>query len=136
MPLTRAQLEDLAVNRYFLAVNRREMDTIMDTFADDCVMRFPGRAFRYNDKAALKVHFEDFLSNFPVVHFRDFLVAADEQAQTVAVTFLIDLTDHDGEVTKMNNINFFRVDPDGLFSEIIIYASGNIQKGFEEGSAG
>ena len=134
MPLSRAELVKLAVDDYFIALNNHQRDGVLATFAEDCVMRFPGRTYRYDGIAALTTHFDDFLSTFPGVDFHDFHVTADADSQSIAVLFEVTLTDGDGAKTVMQNCNFFYVNAEGRFREIVIYATGPIQKGFEAGS--
>ena len=98
-------------------------------------MRIPSSNFTYTGKQALRDHLDDFLSSFPVVNFRDFIVAADPVENRVAVRFNISLTEEDGTETHMSNCNFFEVNEDGLLTDILIFASAPLSKGFEVGSS-
>lgn len=134
MPLTRDQLEARAVEDYFLKVNARDIDAIIDTFAPDCVMKIATSGFEYRGTQALTTHFRDFLGTFPRVEFSGFEVTADAATQRVAARFTVALTGHDGVTTTLNNCNFFAVGPDGRFTEIVIYTSQPVKAGFEAGS--
>lgn len=133
--LTYNELESLAVDRFFLAMNRHDKASVLGTFAPDCVMRIPSSGFVYGGTAALTTHFDDFLGAFPTISFSDFVSTVDVPAQRVAVNFRVALTDGDGAETVMQNANFFTVDAEGLFDDILICTSAPVRKGFEAGSA-
>ena len=133
--LTYNELESLAVERFFLAMNRHEKASVLGTFATDCVMRIPSSGFVYDGTAALATHFDDFLGAFPTIRFSDFVSTVDVPAQRVAVNFRVSLIDADGNEDVMQNANFFSVDADGLFRDILICTSAPVRKGFEAGSA-
>lgn len=134
MPLSRDELIDIAVERYFIGCNNHDLEQVLSTFAEDCVMWFPATKFRYDGKAPLRTHFQDFLGTFPTVNFHDFINTVDPETQSIVSRFKVQLIDDEGEETMMRNCNFFYVDDDGLFNEIVIYNTAPIQKGFEAGS--
>ncbi|MEM1021180.1 MAG: nuclear transport factor 2 family protein [Pseudomonadota bacterium] len=134
MALDREALLDLAINQYFIGCNNHDLDAVMNTFADDCVMWFPASTFRYDGKAPLLTHFKDFLGTFPTVNFHDFINTVDPESQSITSRFKVQLIDEAGEEVVMRNCNFFYVNDDGLFNEIVIYNTSPIQKGFEAGS--
>lgn len=134
MTWTREQLVDFCVDRFFRKLNAHDLDGVMQNIADDCEMRIPSSNFTYTGKAALHAHLEDFIQSFPVIHFRDFIAAADPEVNRVAVRFNISLTDDEGEETHMSNCNFFEVCEDGRLEDILIFASAPLSKGFQVGN--
>jgi ketosteroid isomerase-like protein len=133
--LSRADLEDLAVNRYFGNVAAGRVDAMLAILADDAVMAVPPLGIAYDGKAAIKAHFEEFVAVYSGVRFEDFTVTADADTQSVAVRFRVRLTraDGGGEV-RMRNCNFFTVRADGRVGEVVIYMSATPQEGFQAGS--
>jgi hypothetical protein len=132
--LTRDELEDIAVNRFFLAQNRRDLATVYASLAEDCVMRMPSNGFVYDGFAALKIHLEDVHQTFPKVDFSDFVCTIDTDAQRIAAHFRVVLTDTEGVDFVMRNANLFSINSSGLLEEIIIYTSAPVSKGFHVGS--
>jgi hypothetical protein len=126
MPLSRQELIDISVC-YFEGCNDHNLTQIMDTFSADCLMRFPAATFIYKGKAALELHFKDFLGTFKTVEFQDYTHISDSD-------FEVKLLDHYGGEVRMKNCNIFHLDEAGLFKEIIIYNSGALSAGFRDGS--
>jgi ketosteroid isomerase-like protein len=135
MPLTRADLEDLAVSRYFGNVAAGRIDAMLAILANDAVMAVPPLGIAYEGRAAIAAHFEEFVAVYSGVAFEDFKVTADAGTQSVAVRFRVTLTRADGGTpVVMRNCNFFTVRPDGLVGEVVIYMSAAPQEGFQAGS--
>ncbi|MEP0391838.1 MAG: nuclear transport factor 2 family protein [Erythrobacter sp.] len=135
MPLTRQKLIAAGVDNFFKKLNAHDLEGVMEGVADECEMRIPSSNFTYTGKAALRDHLDDFISSFPVINFRDFIFAADLEEMRLAVRFNISLTEDDGTETHMSNCNFFEVDEQGLLTDILIFASAPLKKGFEVGSS-
>lgn len=133
--LDREKIIDIAVNRYFIGLNNRDLELVMGTMAKDCVMWFPAASFNYSGQHALTVHLEDFLANFPVVDFHDFVNVVDVETQSVVSYFTVRLLDDQNEETLMRNCNIFHFDAHGVFKEIIIYNSKALDKGFQVGNS-
>lgn len=135
MPLTRKQMIKMAVDQYFIGCNEHNFDQIVNTFSNDCIMWFPSAGFTYDGLEPLKEHFEDFLSNFPVINFHNFKNIADESEQAITTYFDIHLTAENKPTVKMKNCNIFRFNEQGKFQEIIIYNSGELKDGFQAGNS-
>ena len=131
--LSREELINLAVDKYFIACNRHDHASVMKTFGEQCIMRFPAAQFRYAGLKNLSDHFEDFLGNFTVINFHDFINIVDAKSQSIVSYFKVDLTDRNGAETKMENCNIFHCNAEGLFKEIIIYNTAKLDKGFHAG---
>ena len=135
MPLDRETLIDLAVQKYFVACNRGDLNTVLGTFASDCRIGFASADFEYRGTEALEAHFKEFRDTFSVIDFRDFDTLVDVDAQSIAVRFEVELVDQQDQSTVMQNCNFFTVNADGLFSEIMVYNTAPLDAGFEAGSS-
>ncbi|MEP0190430.1 MAG: nuclear transport factor 2 family protein [Erythrobacter sp.] len=135
MSLTRDKLMAAGVDNFFLKLNAHDLDGVMQGIAEECEMRIPSSNFTYTGWQALRDHLQDFVSSFPVINFRDFISVADPVENRLAVRFNISLTEDDGTETHMSNCNFFEVNEDGLLTDILIFASAPLSKGFEVGSS-
>lgn len=135
MSLTREQVLAAGIDNFFLKLNAHDLDGVMEGIAEECEMRIPSSNFTYTGKQALRDHLHDFTSSFPVINFRDFIAVADVEAGRLAVRFNISLTEDDGTETHMSNCNFFEMDEEGRLTDILIYASAPLSKGFEVGSS-
>lgn len=133
--LNREQLIKLAVDDYFIGCNKHDHAMVMSTMSSDCVMRFPAATFLYEGHASLSTHFNEFLDNFDVINFHNFVNVSDPDTQSLVSYFDVHLIDHDGAEIKMKNCNIFHCDDDGLFKEIIIYNTQALDKGFHAGSS-
>lgn len=134
MSRTKEQLVGTCVDGFFKMLNAHDLDGVMEGIADNCEMRIPSSSFTYTGKPALRDHLEDFITSFPVIHFRDFIVAADSEEKRVAVRFNVSLVDDEGAETHMSNCNFFEIGEDGRLEDILIFASAPLSKGFEVGN--
>lgn len=135
MPLTREQVLAAGIDNFFLQLNAHDLEGVMAGIADECEMRIPSSNFTYTGKQALRDHLEDFITSFSTINFRDFISVADVEQRRLAVRFNISLIEEDGTETHMSNCNFFEIDERGLLTDILIYASAPLSKGFEVGSS-
>ncbi len=135
MSLTREQVLAAGIDNFFLQLNARDLEGVMAGIADECEMRIPSSNFTYTGKQALRDHLEDFITSFSTINFRDFISVADVDQRRLAVRFNISLIEEDGTETHMSNCNFFEIDDGGLLTDILIYASAPLSKGFEVGSS-
>lgn len=133
--LDRQQLLDVAVNRYFGALNDHDLDVLMTTIGKECVMWFPAATFNYAGEEALTIHFKDFFANFPIVDFHDFSNIVDVETQSLVSYFTVRLVDDQNQEIQMRNCNIFHYDSSGAFKEIIIYNSKALDKGFQVGNS-
>ncbi|MFK8052170.1 MAG: nuclear transport factor 2 family protein [Woeseiaceae bacterium] len=134
MPLNREKLLELAIARYFEACNHHDLEQVLGTFADDCLMWFPATTFRYSGIEALTLHFREFLGTFRTINFHNYSNIVDVDSQSLVSYFDVHLTPHDGESIEMKNCNIFHSNEQGLFNEIIIYNTQPLSDGFNAGS--
>ena len=135
MALTREQLIDMAVEQYFEGSNNHDAHSMVGPLSDDCVMWFNAAKYIYHGKAAIFDHLDDFAKSFKVVKFHKYVTVVDVESQSIAVRFIVDLEDYDGEKLSMRNCNYFHANEEGKFYEVAIFNSAPIQKGFEVGSS-
>ena len=134
MPLKRDDLIDLAVNQYFIGFNNHNVESVMNTFADNCIMTFSAADREFEGLESLREHTVEFIETFPTINFHNFQSVVDARPQTIAVRFIVQLIDHEGEELVMNNCNFFKVNRAGKFTEVAIFNAGKLDKGFRAGN--
>jgi ketosteroid isomerase-like protein len=135
MALSREQMINSTIDNYFEMLNAHDLDGVMRSMTQNCEMRIPSSNFRYSGADALRTHLNEFLETFAVVKFHNYVVCADTQSGGAGAYFDVHLTAHDGEQTNMNNANFFKLDEAGLITDILIFASAPLSRGFEAGSS-
>lgn len=121
--LGRDALVDLALHRYFAAVDRKDIDGALACFHDEALFTVQTSFTRHAGKAAIRRMFEDFLGGYDTIVHRDFTCTVDAAHGRIAASFEAVLTGADGTVTRLNNTNFWRV-REGLFQEVYVYMSG------------
>lgn len=132
--LSRNELIALSHTAYFDGCNSHNLEGILATMSGDCVMRFTAADYTYVGAGALRAHFIDFLTNFPTIHFHNYVSVVDVELQTIATHFTVTLINKSGEELEMRNCNFFTTDKDGLFNDVLIFNSAPLKEGFEAGS--
>ena len=121
--LTRAELIDLATQKYFASVDRKDIEATLACFHDEALFCVQTAFARHSGKAELRRMFEDFFGAWQTIVHRDFTCTVDEANGRIAACFEAVLTGHDGSVTRLNNTNFWRI-RDGKFQEVYVYMSG------------
>ena len=121
--LDRAELIDLAVNKYFANVDAKNMDAALACFNDEALFCVQTAFTRHSGKTEIRRMFEDFFSAYRTIVHKDFICTVDEKNGRIAARFEAVLTGHDDAVTLLANTNFWRV-RDGKFQEVYVYMSG------------
>jgi len=122
--LDREGLVDLALNKYFASVDRKDLDAVLDCFHDNAMMTVQTSFTTHAGKDSIKRMFTEFMSAFDVIVHRDFTCTVDEDNGRITASFVAELTDADGNKTYLENTNFWRIRGD-KFQEIYIYMSGS-----------
>ena len=135
MALTRSEMVNIAVQKYFIGLNNKDVPSATDIMDENSVMWFSAAKYRYEGRAANIVHLTEFTKTFETVHFHNFINVVDVEQQAIATRFHVDLTDFDGVLLSMSNCNWFQFNDVGLIKDILIYNAAPLQKGFESGSA-
>ncbi len=121
--LSRAELIEFATKTYFGNVDAKNMDGTLDCFHEEALFCVQTSFTRHAGKAEIKRMFEDFFGAYETIIHRDFTCTVDEANGRIAASFVAELTDADGNVTLLNNTNFWRM-RDGKFQEVYVYMSG------------
>jgi ketosteroid isomerase-like protein len=121
--LSRSQLIDLAIDRYFANVDAKNMDATLACFHDEALFTVQTAFTRHSGKAEIGRMFRDFFDSYAKIVHRDFIWTVDERHGRIAASFEAVLTGHDGQITRLMNTNFWRV-RDGKFQEVYVYMSG------------
>tara|TARA_Y100000385_G_scaffold172003_1_gene178138 strand:+ start:905 stop:1315 length:411 start_codon:yes stop_codon:yes gene_type:complete len=135
MALTREELIEMAVDRYFIGANKNDADEMCSVLSEDSVMRFTSAKYLYKGHKSILIHLNEFTSTFKIINFHNFVNVVDVQSQSIAVRFQVYLEAYDSEKIMMNNCNFFQANGEGLFNDCLIYNSAPLEKGFQAGSA-
>lgn len=121
--LSRAELIDLAVRRYFANVDAKNMEAVLDCFNDEALFCVQTAFTRHAGKAAIRRMFEDFFAAWVDIVHKDFTCTVDEKNGRITACFEAVLTGHDGGKVSLFNTNFWRI-RNGRFQEVYVYFSG------------
>ena len=121
--LSRDELIEFATKTYFGNVDAKNMDATLDCFHDEALFCVQTDFTRHSGKAEIRRMFEDFFGAYEVIIHRDFICTVDEANGRITANFIAELKDSDGNVTLLNNTNFWRL-RDGKFQEVYVYMSG------------
>lgn len=122
--LDRDGLVDLAINKYFASVDRKDLDAVLDCFHDNAMMTVQTSFTTHAGKENIKRMFTEFMSAFDVIVHRDFSCTVDADNGRITASFVAELTGEDGAKTYLENTNFWRI-RDNKFQEVYIYMSGD-----------
>ncbi|MEX0347161.1 MAG: nuclear transport factor 2 family protein [Rhizobiaceae bacterium] len=121
--LDRAELIDLAINRYFANVDAKNLDDVMACFHDNASITIQSAFTVHNGKENIRRMFTGFMNTYKTIIHKDFRCTVDERNGRIAASFVAQNEDHEGNWTTLNNTNFWRI-RDDRFQEIHIYMSG------------
>lgn len=121
--LSRSELIDLAINRYFGNVDAKNMAAVLDCFNDEALFTVQTAFTRHAGKAAIQRMFEDFFGAWETIVHKDFTCTVDEKNGRITACFEAVLTAADGSQVQFFNTNFWRI-RDGRFQEVYVYFSG------------
>jgi ketosteroid isomerase-like protein len=121
--LDRQGLIDLAINKYFDNVDKKDLDGVLDCFHDNAMMTTQTSFTTHAGKDSIKRMFTDFMGAFDSIIHRDFEITVDESNGRIVASFVAELTDADGAKIYLENTNYWRI-RDDKFQEVYIYMSG------------
>ncbi len=121
--LDRDALIDLALNKYFANVDKKDLDAVLACFHDNAMITVQTAFTTHAGKENIKRMFTDFMGAYERIIHRDFTCTVDVDNARIAASFVAELIDADGNTTLLENTNFWRV-RDGRFQEVYIYMSG------------
>ncbi len=121
--LDRAQLIDLAENRYFANVDEKNLAAVLDCFHPDAVVTVQSHFTEHAGRDdGIRKMFES-LFEYDLVLHTDFETIADAEGQAVSSRFRVEL-EKDGAHTTLMNVNHWYV-VDGRFQRVYIWMSGD-----------
>ena len=121
--LDRAGLIELAINKYFGNVDAKDLDSVLDCFADNAMITVQTASTVHEGKENIKRMFIDFMGTYKTIIHKDFTCTVDEANGRIVASFTAEVENEDGTWTKLNNTNFWRIRGD-KFQEVYIYMSG------------
>ena len=125
--LSREELIKFATKSYFGNVDAKNMDAALDCFHDEALFCVQTSFTRHSGKAEIRRMFEDFFAAYKTIIHRDFVCTVDAANGRITACFTAELHDADGNITLLNNTNFWRLrpGPNGpKFQEVYVYMSG------------
>jgi len=121
--MSRKELEDLALNKYFASVDAKNLDAVLDCFHDDAMLTVQTAFAVHSGKENIRRMFVDFMDSFETIIHRDFTTTVDAKNGRISACFTAELEDSEGNTTLLYNTNFWRV-RDDKFQEVYVYMSG------------
>ena len=121
--LSRDELVDLALNKYFGNVDAKNLDAVLDCFQDNAMITVQTAFTVHDGKDNIKRMFVDFMDTWETIVHRDFTCTIDADNGRITASFVAELDDADGNRTTLHNTNFWRIRGD-KFQEVYIYMSG------------
>ena len=121
--LNRNGLIDLAINKYFANVDKKELGAVLECFHDNAIITIQTAFASHVGIENIKRMFIDFMGAYDTIVHRDFTCAVDEANGRITASFIAELTTADSNKTVLENTNFWRVRGD-KFQEVYIYMSG------------
>ncbi|HEX5431341.1 MAG TPA: nuclear transport factor 2 family protein [Bryobacteraceae bacterium] len=117
--------KDMVVNRYFGKVDRKDLGGVLRTFTPGAGFTIQSAFTTHEGRdTGIKKMFENLFENYQVIVHRDFVHVVDVENNACAAQFNVELTDPDGNFTKLSNCNFFYLDDAGKFKRVFVYMSG------------
>lgn len=121
--MTREDLIEFATKTYFGNVDAKNMDATLACFHDNALFTIQTASTTHEGKEGIRRMFEDFFAAYKRIVHRDFECTVDEKNGRIAASFVAELEDDHGNITLLENTNFWRL-RDGKFQEVYVYMSG------------
>ena len=121
--MSRKELEDLALKKYFASVDAKNLDAVLDCFHDNAMLTVQTAFAVHSGKENIRRMFVDFMDSFETIIHRDFTTTVDAKNGRISACFTAELEDSEGNTTLLYNTNFWRV-RDDKFQEVYVYMSG------------
>jgi len=122
--LSREDIISLAVNSYFISVDNKDIEKVLDTMNESIVFSIPTHSVIKNGKHEVRGMFEKLFTDHKEVWHGDFTHTIDTESQSLASTFTVKNTEHDDSIVIKYNCNFFDIE-NGKFSSITVYMQGD-----------
>ena len=122
--MSREALIDLAVQRYFANVDKKNLEAVLECFQDTALFTIQTAFTIHDGKENIARMFRDLFENYKSIEHRDFVCTVDEKQGRITARFIAELVDQKGQTTLFENTNFWRI-RDGKFQEVYVYMNNN-----------
>ena len=122
--LDRNGLIDLALNKYFGNVDKKDLDAVLNCFHDNAMLTVQTSFTIHEGRENIKRMFKDFMAAYEVIVHREFTCTVDAKNGRITASFVEELVDAEGNKTFLENTNFWRIRGD-KFQEVYVYMSGS-----------
>jgi ketosteroid isomerase-like protein len=118
---------DMVEEKYFANVDRKNLDGVLECFAEDAVFTIQSHFTVHEGRdAGIKKMFEGLFATYePKIVHKDFEHVVDVENNRCSAKFNVELVEADGgkELT-FSNCNFFFLDENGKFERVFVWFSG------------
>ncbi|MFP6690287.1 MAG: nuclear transport factor 2 family protein [Alphaproteobacteria bacterium] len=122
--LTRKQMINMVEHSYFSNVDHKNLNVVLDCFADDAVFTVQSAFTSYEGRdTGIKKFYETITAGFQEIWHGDFEHTVDVDSQRMSTQFNVRRKDLNGDESSMSNCNVFRFE-NGKFKQVFVYASG------------
>ncbi|MBC6428167.1 MAG: nuclear transport factor 2 family protein [Cellvibrionales bacterium] len=122
--LSREELVELATQRYFANVDKKNFDAVMDCFNDTALFTVQTAFTVHAGEEGIGRMFRDFFATYDSIRHHDFVCTVDAKHGRITARFLAELVDTNGQKTQFENTNFWRV-RNGKFEEVYVYMNNS-----------
>lgn len=122
---SREFLIDMVVNKYFNGVDTYNLEQVLNCFSEDASITIrSGQPAQHDGLAEIKVMYEELFKHFPnkMLH-RDFDHIVDEENESIASKFFIELLSENNDEVYQTNCNFFYIKNEKIV-EMHVYMMG------------
>ena len=122
--LNASEIIDLVEKLYFRSVDTKNLDQVLNCFAEDAslTVKTAGVTYRGRD-AEIRSMFENVMKDIASIYHGDFCHVIDVENQRIASQFLVKNGYDDGTHEEKRNCNFFEIQ-NGIFSSVSVYMTG------------
>lgn len=111
------------VEAYFAAVDAEDLPSVLSTLTEGCVFSVETHGVRLQGHDEIVGMFRRLWANHRSVRHHTFVHVPAPQTSRIASRFQVENIEHDGQVTRKSNCNFFEIQ-NGKFAAVAVYMSG------------
>lgn len=122
--IDRDYLIDLAVNRYFANVDKKNLEPVLDCFNPDAFLCVQTQPIVHEGRdQGVKAMFETLFSSYKTIWHGNFEHTVDAEAERISSRFDVILEDDNGGKVELHNCNHWYC-KDGRFQRVYVFMSG------------
>lgn len=124
-------LIDMVENKYFNSVDNYDIEKVLECFSENATITIrSGQPAEHKGKAEIRVMYEELFENFPnrMVH-RDFSHIADEENESIASMFFVELMSTNNDEIYQTNSNFFYIENEKIVDMHVYMMGKNVLAG-------